>query len=172
MPGCTLDDPATFGIASRLTLRSARLDAPAKRAVRGQTWLPETPHVPPRLDRASAALLATRRLLSRGDDIDAARQGSDRARWRLGRLVWLFSDRSRGTSSRPARDSVEANPWPAGSSNEPSRPRGGIHEVGPVPPIEALRVFSHCRELLREELGAGPSPELEALFLEIIRAGQ
>ena len=37
---------------------------------------------------------------------------------------------------------------------------------------EALRVFGRCRELLRDELGASPSPELEALFLEILRAGQ
>jgi SARP family transcriptional regulator, regulator of embCAB operon len=35
---------------------------------------------------------------------------------------------------------------------------------------EALRVFGACRELLREELGANPSPETEALFLEILRA--
>lgn len=37
---------------------------------------------------------------------------------------------------------------------------------------EALRVFGRCRELLREELGTSPSPELEAVFLEILRAGQ
>jgi DNA-binding SARP family transcriptional activator len=37
---------------------------------------------------------------------------------------------------------------------------------------EALRVFGRCRELLREELGASPSPELEALFLQILRASQ
>ena len=37
---------------------------------------------------------------------------------------------------------------------------------------EALRVFGRCRELLRHEIGASPSPELEALFLEILRAGQ
>jgi SARP family transcriptional regulator, regulator of embCAB operon len=37
---------------------------------------------------------------------------------------------------------------------------------------EALRVFGKCRELLREELGADPSQETEALFLEILRAGQ
>jgi len=36
---------------------------------------------------------------------------------------------------------------------------------------EALRVFGCCRELLKEELGASPSPETEALFLEILRAG-
>lgn len=35
---------------------------------------------------------------------------------------------------------------------------------------EALRVFGRCRELLREELGASPSPSTEALFLEILRA--
>lgn len=34
---------------------------------------------------------------------------------------------------------------------------------------EALRVFGRCRELLREELGASPSPVTEALFLEILR---
>jgi DNA-binding SARP family transcriptional activator len=36
---------------------------------------------------------------------------------------------------------------------------------------EALRVFGKCRELLRDELGADPSPETEAAFLEILRAG-
>lgn len=34
---------------------------------------------------------------------------------------------------------------------------------------EALRVFAQCRELLREELGASPSPQTEAVFLEILR---
>lgn len=34
---------------------------------------------------------------------------------------------------------------------------------------EALRVFARCRELLRDELGTSPSPETEALFLEILR---
>jgi DNA-binding SARP family transcriptional activator len=37
---------------------------------------------------------------------------------------------------------------------------------------EALRVFARCRELLREELGASPSPATEAVFLEILRAGE
>jgi DNA-binding SARP family transcriptional activator len=37
---------------------------------------------------------------------------------------------------------------------------------------EALRVFERCRTLLREELGASPSQQTEALFLEILRAGQ
>jgi DNA-binding SARP family transcriptional activator len=34
---------------------------------------------------------------------------------------------------------------------------------------EALRVFARCRELLRDELGASPSPQTEAVFLEILR---
>jgi SARP family transcriptional regulator, regulator of embCAB operon len=34
---------------------------------------------------------------------------------------------------------------------------------------EALRVFARCRELLREELGASPSPATDAVFLEILR---
>lgn len=36
---------------------------------------------------------------------------------------------------------------------------------------EALRAFARCRELLREELGASPSPQTEAVFLDILRAG-
>lgn len=34
----------------------------------------------------------------------------------------------------------------------------------------ALRVFGRCRDLLRDELGASPSPQTEALFMEILRA--
>jgi DNA-binding SARP family transcriptional activator len=36
---------------------------------------------------------------------------------------------------------------------------------------EALRVFERCRTVLRDELGASPSPQTEALFLDILRAG-
>jgi DNA-binding SARP family transcriptional activator len=32
-----------------------------------------------------------------------------------------------------------------------------------------LRVFGRCRELLREELGTSPSPQTEAVYLEILR---
>lgn len=35
---------------------------------------------------------------------------------------------------------------------------------------EALRVFARCRELLREELGVSPSPQTEAVYLQILRA--
>ena len=35
---------------------------------------------------------------------------------------------------------------------------------------EALRVFGRCREILREELGTSPSPQTEAVYLEILRA--
>jgi DNA-binding SARP family transcriptional activator len=34
---------------------------------------------------------------------------------------------------------------------------------------EALRVFASCRERLRDELGASPSPEMERLHLSILR---
>jgi DNA-binding SARP family transcriptional activator len=34
---------------------------------------------------------------------------------------------------------------------------------------EALQVYHHCRELLSRELGINPSPETEALYLEILR---
>lgn len=36
---------------------------------------------------------------------------------------------------------------------------------------EALRVFDRCRTLLRDELGASPSPQTEGVFLDILRAG-
>jgi DNA-binding SARP family transcriptional activator len=35
---------------------------------------------------------------------------------------------------------------------------------------EALRVYGRCRDLLREELGTSPSPQTEAVFLDILRA--
>jgi DNA-binding SARP family transcriptional activator len=35
---------------------------------------------------------------------------------------------------------------------------------------EALRVFGRCREVLRDELGVSPSPQTEAVYLEILRA--
>lgn len=35
-------------------------------------------------------------------------------------------------------------------------------------PAEALRVYHHCRGLLAEELGVDPSPETEALYLELL----
>jgi DNA-binding SARP family transcriptional activator len=35
---------------------------------------------------------------------------------------------------------------------------------------EALRVFGRLRELLRDELGTNPSPQSEAIFLEILTA--
>ncbi|HTI43478.1 MAG TPA: BTAD domain-containing putative transcriptional regulator [Vicinamibacterales bacterium] len=35
---------------------------------------------------------------------------------------------------------------------------------------EALRVYSKCRKLFRDELGATPSPQTEAVFLQILRA--
>lgn len=34
----------------------------------------------------------------------------------------------------------------------------------------ALRVFAQCRERLREELGVSPSPQTEAVYLEILKA--
>ncbi len=35
---------------------------------------------------------------------------------------------------------------------------------------EALRVYAKCRALLRDELGVSPSPQTEAVYLEILRA--
>jgi SARP family transcriptional regulator, regulator of embCAB operon len=36
---------------------------------------------------------------------------------------------------------------------------------------EALRVYEQCRRLIADELGADPSPETQALYLELLRAG-
>lgn len=35
---------------------------------------------------------------------------------------------------------------------------------------EALRLFAKCRELWRDELGVSPSPQTEAVYLEILKA--
>jgi DNA-binding SARP family transcriptional activator len=35
---------------------------------------------------------------------------------------------------------------------------------------EALRVYEHCRSLLSEELGVPPSPQIEAVYLAILRS--
>lgn len=35
---------------------------------------------------------------------------------------------------------------------------------------EALRVYEHCRSLLSEELGVMPSPQTEAVYLDILRS--
>jgi DNA-binding SARP family transcriptional activator len=35
---------------------------------------------------------------------------------------------------------------------------------------EALQLYARCRELFRDELGAGPSPQTEAVYLGILRA--
>jgi SARP family transcriptional regulator, regulator of embCAB operon len=35
---------------------------------------------------------------------------------------------------------------------------------------EALRVYERCRSLLSEELGVSPSPQTEAVYLEILRS--
>jgi transcriptional activator len=37
---------------------------------------------------------------------------------------------------------------------------------------EALRVYAKCRKLFRDELGATPSPQTEAVFLQILRAAE
>ena len=37
---------------------------------------------------------------------------------------------------------------------------------------EALRVYSRCRKVFRDELGATPSPQTEAVFLQILRAAE
>lgn len=44
------------------------------------------------------------------------------------------------------------------------------HAVGDR--AEALRVFDRCRTVLREELGTSPSPQTEAVFMEILRSGE
>jgi DNA-binding SARP family transcriptional activator/ABC-type branched-subunit amino acid transport system substrate-binding protein len=37
-------------------------------------------------------------------------------------------------------------------------------------PAEALRVYERCRQFLADELGAYPSPETEAVYLDVLRA--
>jgi DNA-binding SARP family transcriptional activator len=37
---------------------------------------------------------------------------------------------------------------------------------------DALRAYERCRCLLAEELGVSPSPQTEAVYLDILRSGR
>ena len=83
-------------------------------------------------------------------DLEAAANALDEAEGALRRkdtlTAWSMANVAVVISKRPFLADVEA-PW-----------------------AEALRVFAKCRELLRDELGVSPSPQTEAVYLEILRA--
>jgi DNA-binding SARP family transcriptional activator len=77
-----------------------------------------------------------------------------------GRLLFAFlaTRRNHAISKTRVIDAV----W--GTRTPPSAAAGNR--------AEALRVYSKCRKLFRDELGATPSPQTEAVFLQILRAAE
>ena len=98
---------------------------------------------------------------------------------------WIESQRT-GLACDPR--CARSNAWPRSARTTPSRLLAIQHaaEMVELEPFretayqllmkmhaaagdgaEALRVFAKCRELLRDELGVSPSPQTEAVYLEI-----
>jgi len=65
----------------------------------------------------------------------------------------------------PARDLVALEPFRDSAHERLLRARAAAGDRG-----EALRVYDRYRRALAEELGVGPSPELEAAYLELLHA--
>jgi DNA-binding SARP family transcriptional activator len=65
----------------------------------------------------------------------------------------------------PARDLVALEPFRDSAHARLVRAHAAAGDRG-----EALRAYDHYRRALAEELGVGPSPELEAVYLELLHA--
>jgi DNA-binding SARP family transcriptional activator len=65
----------------------------------------------------------------------------------------------------PARDLVALEPFRDSAHERLVRAHAAAGDRG-----EALRAYDHYRRALAEELGVGPSPELEAAYLELLHA--
>jgi DNA-binding SARP family transcriptional activator/streptogramin lyase len=69
-----------------------------------------------------------------------------------------------GDAARHAAEIIELEPFRESSYRALMRAH-----VGAGNPAEALRVYERCRRFLGEELGAYPSAETEAIYLELLR---
>jgi DNA-binding SARP family transcriptional activator len=92
---------------------------------------------------------------------------SDFARRRLEVLV-----EAAGTASIRGDDALAIERFSAALGQDPLREdayRGQMSSLARLGrPAEALRVYEHCRRVLREELGADPSAQTEALYEQIL----
>ena len=134
----------------------------ARRAVTG-----DDPAGAARLAEAAAAVLSSPVLPS--DD----NEWLDRWRWELSDAAAAATELAvtaygragdHASAAAPARRLVSA--WPLRESAHralmTTLAAGGNR-------AEALRAYTACREILAEEVGAGPSPETEALYLALLR---
>ena len=77
-----------------------------------------------------------------------------------------FDEREFAEAARHAQEVTELEPF-----RESGYRRLMQSHAGAGNPAEALRVYERCRRFLADELGAYPSSETQAVYLEIIRAG-
>jgi SARP family transcriptional regulator, regulator of embCAB operon len=79
-------------------------------------------------------------------------------------LSWNVAVGDRAAASAAGRTILELDPF-----SEPTyRSLMRAHADGGAR-AEALRVYEQCRRVLADELGVPPSPETEALYLELLR---
>ncbi len=69
-------------------------------------------------------------------------------------------------AARDAREVIELEPYRETAHRLLMRSHAAAGN-----PAEALRAYERCRARIRDELGTDPSPETEALYLEILRGG-
>ncbi|HET7857203.1 MAG TPA: ABC transporter substrate-binding protein [Gaiellaceae bacterium] len=126
------------------------------------------------LDKArsqgSAAAALARRSFLPGEDGSWVEERRRDLREILVRALECLRDASLGASEFPeavryADEVIELEPF-----RESGYRRLMQAHAAAGNPAEALRVYERCRRFLADELGAYPSPETEAAYLEILRA--
>ena len=122
------------------------------------------------VDNAATAATLARRTFLPGEDGRWIDEKRGEVRAILGRALECLADASRqaGDSTASSRAAEEL------VALEPFRERGYrllmLAQSAGGNDAEALRTYERCRALLAEELGAFPSPETEAVYLEILRS--
>lgn len=143
--------------------------AAARAAVRGETAFAAGDLEEARAQASTAAVLCRPTFLPGEDGPWVEEQRRD-LRDVLVRALECLRDASLaagefGDAARNAAEIIELEPFRESSY----RALMQVH-VGAGNPAEALRVYERCRRFLADELGAYPSAESEAVYLEILRS--
>jgi DNA-binding SARP family transcriptional activator/streptogramin lyase len=118
---------------------------------------------------ASAATVLSRRTFLPGEDRPWVEEQRRHLRDVLVRALECLRDASLaagefGDAARHAAEIIELEPFRESSYRALMQAHAGAGN-----PAEALRVYERCRRFLADELGAYPSAESEAVYLEILR---